>query len=336
MPGRWDKVYFDWMENIRDWCISRQIWWGHRIPAFTCAACGELTVARGRPGRLPRVRRRRPRARTTDVLDTWFSSGLWPFSTLGWPDETPDLRRFYPTSVLVTGFDIIFFWVARMIMMGLEFMGDVPFRDVYIHGLVRDDDGRKMSKSPGQRHRPPGAHRASTAPTRCASPWWPSPPRAGTSASPKTRFEGYQQLRQQDLERLPVRADEPRRTFDPAAAEIPFAELPAQDRWIRSRLRDTRPARSAPHLDGYEFDKAAGALYQFLWHEFCDWYLEMAKRPLYAAEDTAEAAWLRSRPWSGRSTACSGCCTRSCPSSPRSSGTNCRGPPTWASVRPRW
>jgi valyl-tRNA synthetase len=148
IPEMWTNTYYDWMNNIRDWCVSRQIWWGHQIPAWTCGGCGKIVVAMETPQTCPDCGGN-DLVQETDVLDTWFSSALWPFSTMGWPDETPLLKTFYPTSVLVTGFDILFFWVARMMMMGIHFMDDIPFKDVYVHALVRDEDGQKMSKSKG-------------------------------------------------------------------------------------------------------------------------------------------------------------------------------------------
>ena len=148
VPPQWDKTYYQWMDGVRDWCISRQLWWGHRIPAWTCGDCGHIVVAEHDPERCPKCGSKRLK-QDEDVLDTWFSSALWPFSTMGWPEKTEELKYFYPTSVMVTGFDIIFFWVSRMIMMGLEFMDEVPFHDIFIHALVRDEKGRKMSKSLG-------------------------------------------------------------------------------------------------------------------------------------------------------------------------------------------
>ena len=281
VPAQWEKTYFHWMENIRDWCISRQIWWGHRIPAFTCRTCGALCVVRDDPAACPRCGSLEIE-QETDVLDTWFSSALWPFSTLGWPDRTPELAKFYPTSALVTGFDILFFWVARMMMMGLKFMGEVPFREVYIHALVRDEAGQKMSKSKGNvidplevidRH---GADAFRF--TLCAFAAQGRDVRLSTD-----RIEGYGRFVNKVWNAakfaLMNLAD-----LDPKAPEVPFGELLPQDRWVFTRLRGA-VAQVRRALDGYEFDKAAGAAYQFLWREFCDWYIELAKRPLYGACD---------------------------------------------------
>ncbi|MDF1553912.1 MAG: valine--tRNA ligase [Deferrisomatales bacterium] len=287
VPDHWDKTYYHWMENIRDWCISRQIWWGHRIPAFTCDGCGAMTVARADPAACPKCGGV-ALVQDDDVLDTWFSSALWPFSTMGWPAETPELAKFYPTSLLVTGFDILFFWVARMMMMGLKFRGEVPFRHVYLHALLRDEDGRKMSKSLGNALDPLelidefGADVLRFTLVAFAA-------QGRDIRLSKTRFEGYHRFLNKiwNASKFALMNLE---EFDPATQEIPFADLPIQDRWIRSRLRDAA-AETRTHLDAYEFDKAAGAVYRFLWHELCDWYLEMAKRPLYAeGGDTARLA----------------------------------------------
>ncbi len=277
VPAQWEKTYFHWMENIRDWCISRQIWWGHRIPAFTCEDCGEMTVARTDPERCPKCGSA-DLAQEPDVLDTWFSSALWPFSTMGWPEDTPELRKFYPTSVLVTGFDILFFWVARMLMMGLWFMGDVPFRDVYIHALVRDEKGQKMSKSRGNVIDPLevidryGADAFRFTLVAFAA--------QGRDIRLSTeRIEGYHRFANKiwNAARFTLMNLE---GFDAEAPEVPLEERPPQDRWILTRLGETAE-EVRRWLDAYEFDKASGTLYQFLWHELCDWYIEMAKRPLY-------------------------------------------------------
>jgi valyl-tRNA synthetase len=287
VPAHWENTYFAWMENIRDWCISRQLWWGHRIPAWTCTTCGELLVSRTDPTACPNGHA--TLEQDPDVLDTWFSSGLWPFSTLGWPDETDDLRRYYPTTLLVTGFDIIFFWVARMMMMGLRFGGDVPFRDVYIHGLVRDPLGQKMSKSKGNVIDPLaildtcGADALRIALTAFAAMG------RDVKLSPQ-RIDGYRNFANKlwnatrfvlmngeqagpEAARVADALAEGRR---PGAASLP-------DRWILSRLERTVDAVGEA-LDTYRFNDAASALYQFAWHEFCDWYLEAAKPQLAGAD----------------------------------------------------
>jgi valyl-tRNA synthetase len=286
VPEQWEKTYFHWMENIRDWCISRQIWWGHRIPAFTCGACGELTVARTDPEACPRCGTR-DLEQETDVLDTWFSSALWPFSTLGWPEKTPELARFYPTSVLITGFDILFFWVARMMMMGLKFMGDVPFADVYIHALVRDEKGQKMSKSKGNVIDPLEViSRYGADAFRFTLVAFAAQGRDVRLSA--ERVEGYyrfvNKLWNATRFALLNLAD-----FDPDAPAVPPSDLQPQDRWILARLRAAVEAARGG-LDGYAFNEAASSAYAFVWHEFCDWYIEMAKRPLYAGAPGARLA----------------------------------------------
>ncbi len=273
IPETWANTYFDWMENIRDWCISRQIWWGHPIPAWTCAACGEVHVAMEAPGRCTRCGGSELAAEE-DVLDTWFSSALWPFSTMGWPEDTALLRRFYPTSVLVTGFDILFFWVARMMMMGLHFLKDVPFRDVYVHALVRDEEGQKMSKSRGNVIDPLEViDRYGTDAFRFTLAAFAAQGR-DIKMSEK-RVEGYRHF----INKIWNAARFALMHLEGVQDLPPASELSLADRWILSRLanaaHETRRA-----LDAYRFNDAAAALYRFVWHEFCDWYLEAAKPAL--------------------------------------------------------
>jgi valyl-tRNA synthetase len=280
LPRSWSKTYFHWMENIRPWCISRQLWWGHRIPVWYCDADGSVHVSRTDLAACPKCGgsvRQDP-----DVLDTWFSSGLWPFSTLGWPDDTAALRTYYPTSVLVTGYDILFFWVARMAMLGLHLMKDVPFRDVYIHTLVRDPQGQKMSKSKGNVVDPLGVME-----------------RFGTDAFRFTlavlAVPGVHDIRIAD-DRVEAHRNFANKLWNAArlvlsnldgydeGADLPAAGLP--ERWIDSRLQQTVTAvRDA--LDAYRFSDAAAAIYQFLWTDFCDWYLEIAKTALYRTDTSA-------------------------------------------------
>ncbi|MFZ2632164.1 MAG: valine--tRNA ligase [Desulfosalsimonadaceae bacterium] len=274
VPEKWAGDYYQWMENIRDWCISRQIWWGHQIPAWTCTQCNEVMVALESPTHCPTCNSSLL-VQDPDVLDTWFSSALWPFSTMGWPDDTPLLKTFYPTSVLVTGFDILFFWVARMMMMGLRFMDRVPFHDVYIHALVRDENGKKMSKSTGNVIDPLDIIKTyGTDALRFTLTAFAAQGR-DIKLSEK-RIEGYRNF----INKLWNAA---RFSFmhiqeDHSMAGFPDLSLP--DRWILDRLK-TVTAQLADALDTYRFNDAAGDLYQFVWHEFCDWYLEFAKPALY-------------------------------------------------------
>jgi valyl-tRNA synthetase len=274
VPRVWNKTYFHWMENIRDWPISRQLWWGHRIPVWYCDADGSMHASRTDLTACPKCGG--GLRQDTDVLDTWFSSGLWPFSTLGWPEETPELKVFYPTSVLSTGFDILFFWVARMAMFGIKFMGDVPFRHVYIHALIRDAEGQKMSKSKGNVVDPLHVmDKYGTDAFRFTLAALAAQGRDIRVA--EERIEGYRNFANKiwNAARLVLTNLD---GYDPARARRGRPSV--ADRWIRSRLAETTvQVRKA--IDTYRFNDAASAVYQFLWHEYCDWYLEIAKRSLY-------------------------------------------------------
>ncbi|WP_297965321.1 valine--tRNA ligase [uncultured Anaerovibrio sp.] len=280
VPERFSKIYCQWLDNIRDWCISRQLWWGHRIPAWYCDDCGETTVSRDDICQCPKCGSKNVR-QDEDVLDTWFSSGLWPFETMGWPEETSELKHFYPTATLVTGYDIIFFWVARMVMMGLEFGKDIPFKIVYIHGLVRDSQGRKMSKSLGNGIDPlemieeygadslrfmlitgntPGNdmrfynERVESA-RNFANKLW------NASRFMLMNLEGFD------------------KSFVPAVEDYTMA-----DRWILSRFAKTAQGVTE-NLEKYELGEAGRLIYEFIWSEFCDWYIELSKARLYDKEN---------------------------------------------------
>jgi len=323
IPEGWTNNYLGWMRDIKDWWISRQIWWGHQIPAWYCLACNAkyiVTTTHLSPsgntvtrttilqGAQPIVGKSAPTVcpackgqeflRDPDVLDTWFSSGLWPFSTLGWPEQTPDLKAYYPTATLVTGLDILFFWVARMIMFGLKFMGDVPFRDVYIHALVRDAEGQKMSKSKGNVIDPLHVmEQFGTDALRFTLASMASPGRDIKLA--EERIEGYRNFANKiwNAARFAhMYLDGAKEARQPTHRSFP-------DRWILSRLNDTIKSVDR-ELEAYRFDRAASALYQFFWHEYCDWYLELIKPVLqdpahpegpstrYTLSETLEV-WLR-------------------------------------------
>jgi valyl-tRNA synthetase len=283
IPGVWEKTYFEWMENIRDWCISRQIWWGHRIPAWYCDRCGEVIVSKEAPTSCVKCGSDHLTPET-DVLDTWFSSALWPFSTMGWPKETRLLKKFYPTSVLVTGFDILFFWVARMMMMGLKFMGDVPFRDVYIHGLVRDERGEKYSKTRGNVVDPLDLIDRFGADALRFTLAALTMPGSDLKLS-ESRTEGYRHFANKiwNASRFALMNLESFKV-DEIAQEVPPEDFSLPDRWIRGRLNQViREVHQS--LEDYKFNEATHTLYHFIWHEFCDWYLEMAKLYLYKEGD---------------------------------------------------
>jgi valyl-tRNA synthetase len=283
VPRLWTKTYYAWMRDIRDWCISRQLWWGHRLPVWYCDAEGLTHVSREDLAECPGCRG--PLRQDEDVLDTWFSSALWPFSTLGWPQQTPELRTFYPTACLVTGFDILFFWVARMMMLGLHFMKEVPFRDVYIHALVRDMEGQKMSKSRGNVIDPLDImNQYGTDALRFTL--------AALAAQGRDirlsadRIEGYRNFANKiwNAARF-VLAN----TADHRPGLARRAEAGLAERWIRSRLTRT-VSEVRRGLASYRFNDAAGAIYQFLWHEYCDWYVEWSKLTLYRGDDPAARA----------------------------------------------
>ena len=274
IPKNWERTYFEWMRNIRDWCISRQIWWGHRIPAWHCTGCGHITVSVTDPERCEGCGRSGI-SQDPDVLDTWFSSALWPFSTLGWPDRTVEQELFYPTSALFTSFDIIFFWVARMIMMGLKFKGDVPFADVYIHALIRDADGQKMSKSRGNVIDPlVMIEKYGTDALRFTLTALAAQGRDIKLA--EERIEGYRNFANKlwNLARFTLMNTEGARTGD-----VGPGDYTTVDKWIITRLsRCTKEVSGA--IENYQFDVAAKAVYTFLWHELCDWYVELIKPDL--------------------------------------------------------
>jgi len=285
-PRRWLSIYFNWLENIRDWCISRQIWWGHRIPVWYCDDCGETIVEENAPQSCPGCGGSRLR-QDEDVLDTWFSSQLWPFSTLGWPEESEDLERFYPTSVLSTAPDIIFFWVARMIMAGLEFMDEVPFRDVYLHGVVRDENGRAMSKSRGN----------TIDPLDVSDEFGADAMRFTLVSIAATGTDLYLSREKFHLGRnfanklwnasrfvlmnFPAGFNPQKEDRAPEFGEDELAE-----RWILGRLQATAAEVTAA-LDAFRLNDAAGAIYNFIWHDYCDWFIELSKHRIEGGDQAA-------------------------------------------------
>jgi valyl-tRNA synthetase len=295
IPKNWEKTYFEWLRNIEPWCISRQLWWGHRIPAWY-GPDGAIFVEGSEPEAQAAAAAHYGEAvdlrQDEDVLDTWFSSALWPFSTLGWPGETADLKRFYPTTILITGFDIIFFWVARMMMMGLHFMGEVPFREVFINALVRDERGKKMSKSKGNVVDPLelvdeyGADALRFTLTAMSG-------QGRNIALSEQRVEGYRNFGTKlwNAARF-CQMNECRRAegFDPGAAKLTL------NRWIRSEAARTVQQVTAA-LEACGFDDAAAAIYRFVWNVFCDWYLELAKPVLNGADEAAKAETRATTAW---------------------------------------
>jgi len=291
VPQRWTKVYLEWMENIRDWCISRQIWWGHRIPVFYCDGCKHEWASKGHPRTCPKCGGSTIR-QDDDVLDTWFSSWLWPFSTFGWPGKNADLKFYYPTHALVTGSEIIFFWVARMIMAGLEFMGDIPFRNVYIHGTVRDEDGRKMSKSLGNSIDPLTIIDQFSADslrfslmmiTATGQDVFLSAERFEIGRNFCTKIWNAARYMQMQMKQTRV---------NPRDHELDPALLSPDDKHILVRLHETI-ASCTDALTRYRFNDMARELYEFVWHQFCDWYVEYSKDILYGDDQARREQVLR-------------------------------------------
>jgi valyl-tRNA synthetase len=303
IPENWREVYFQWMRNIRDWTLSRQLWWGHRIPAWHCGNCKEITVAREAPAKCPKCGSTNLE-QDPDVLDTWFSSGLWPFATLGWPENTPDFQRYYPTSLLITGYEILFFWVARMAMMGIHFTGKAPFRDVYLHSIVRTADGQKMSKSKGTGIDPIDVNRrygtdamrftlATMAAPGSDLIWTEDRIQSSRNFANKIwnaarfLFVNLDKFEQSGVPLEQLAAPEIR-------AKAPYAtggKVALIDGWLFARLASTIDLVNEA-LKNYRFHEAAQGIYQFFWGDFCDWYIEWVKPELLSADrERAVAAW---------------------------------------------
>ena len=284
IPSRFDKIYFNWMENIRDWCISRQLWWGHRIPAYYCDECGHVNVSVDEPEKCEKCGCTHLH-QDEDVLDTWFSSGLWPFSTLGWPEKTPELECFYPTTTLVTGYDIIFFWVARMMVFGEEVMGKAPFEKVAIHGIVRDEQGRKMSKSLGNGVDPlkviekygADALRFSLA--------------SGVSAGSDMRYVEKKVTAAGNFANKIWNASRFIAMNSDGTEQLELENIDVAEKWILSRLSQVTKEVS-DNIDKFELGLASSKVYDFIWSEYCDWYIEMAKPRLYGEDEKAKKTAL--------------------------------------------
>ena len=286
VPENWNATFFNWMRNIRDWCISRQLWWGHRVPAWHCGVCHEITVARTAPAKCSHCGSHEL-TQDTDVLDTWFSSGLWPFSTLGWPKQTEDLKKYYPTSVLITAYDIIFFWVARMMMMGIELTGDVPFREVHMHGLVRDKDKKKMSKTRGntidpldinEKYGTDAVRMSLLMGTGAGTDIVYTEDRLTTARNFANKLWNAARLIFLNMERSGIAE-----LGDAPVLADPVEPETMEDRWMFSRIKQTA-ASVASLFEQHRYNEVAQELWHLFWDEFCDWYLEVKK--LRLAEDT--------------------------------------------------
>lgn len=285
IPDRFGKIYLHWLENIRDWCISRQLWWGHRVPAYYCRCCGHIEVSKTAVTACPKCQSNNV-YQDEDTLDTWFSSALWPFATLGWPENTEEFKHFYPTNVLVTAYDIIFFWVVRMVFSGIEQTGELPFKDVFIHGLVRDSQGRKMSKSLGN----------GIDPLEIIDQYGADALRlmliTGNAAGNDMRFHVERLDSSRNfLNKLWNATRFILMNFDEDEPKAELAELTASDKWILSKANSLNREVTA-NMDNYELGIAVQKIYDFVWDEFCDWYIEMAKPRLYDKDDSTRSAAL--------------------------------------------